>query len=278
MPARTRAGIRAFLKAGAARRRLGVPDDLVGEEDDVAFDPLGVDEAHRFLVAGLAEEALAGAERDREDPQPQLVDEVVLHQRVYELEAGGYDDFPVQLLLQLRDRVHCVALEDRRVAPVRIFEGGGNDVLGHAVQPVRQLATPRWPSRGQPLVAPPTKQQGLCAQRLVERELAELRAVLDQSDPAADPEALVTGRVLDDPVEGDVVADDDPSHFDSPFRSLVTGAGPASIRSSGVFGGPPRSRSASARPIPASTTTARNADWKPSFSTTSGFAPSFAAR
>jgi hypothetical protein len=55
MPARRRAGIRAFRNAGAVRRRLGLPDDLVGEEDDVALDGPGVDEAHRFLVAGLAE-------------------------------------------------------------------------------------------------------------------------------------------------------------------------------------------------------------------------------
>src|SRR5215207_11120686 len=94
-PARRRAAMRAFRNAGAVRRRLGVPADLVGEEDDVALDGLGVDEAHRFLVARLAEEALARAEHDRIDLQPQLVDQVVLHQRAYELEAGGDDDFPV---------------------------------------------------------------------------------------------------------------------------------------------------------------------------------------
>src|SRR4029450_2923018 len=91
----TAGGIRAFRKAGAVGRRLCLPDDLVGEEDDVAFDGLGVDEAHRFLVAGLAEEALAVTECDREDLQPQLVDQVVLHERAYKPEAGGDDDFPV---------------------------------------------------------------------------------------------------------------------------------------------------------------------------------------
>src|SRR5687767_11599940 len=66
------------LKAGAVRRPLGVSDALVGEEGDAVTDGLGVDEAHGLLVAGLAEEALAGPEHDREDLQPQLVDEVVL--------------------------------------------------------------------------------------------------------------------------------------------------------------------------------------------------------
>jgi hypothetical protein len=43
--------------------------------------------AHGFLVAGLAEQALADLEGDREDLQPQLVDQVVLDQRAYELTA-----------------------------------------------------------------------------------------------------------------------------------------------------------------------------------------------
>jgi hypothetical protein len=53
-----------------ARHTLGVSEGLVGEVGDVAIDGLGVDEAHGFLVAGLAEEALAGAEHDRVDLQP----------------------------------------------------------------------------------------------------------------------------------------------------------------------------------------------------------------
>jgi hypothetical protein len=49
-------------------------------------------------------------------------------------------------------------------------------------------------------------------------------------------------------------------------------------RSGGLLLGRPRSRSASATPIPASMPQARKADWKPSVSTTSGFAPSCAVK
>jgi hypothetical protein len=51
---------------------------LVGEVGDAALEGLGVEEAHGFLVAGLAEQALADPESDREDLQPQLDDQVVL--------------------------------------------------------------------------------------------------------------------------------------------------------------------------------------------------------
>ena len=95
MPARRRAGVRAFRDAGAVRRTLDVPDGLVGEEGDAVIERLGVDEAHGFLVAGRAKEPLAVPEHDRVDLQPQLVDEVVLYERAQELEAAGDDDVPV---------------------------------------------------------------------------------------------------------------------------------------------------------------------------------------
>src|SRR5207244_3214277 len=66
--------------------------------------------------------------------------------------------------------------------------------------------------------AAPAQQEGPGGQRLVERELGELRAISDQADPAAGPEAFVTGRVLDDSVERDVLAHDDLSHFGSAPR------------------------------------------------------------
>jgi hypothetical protein len=89
---------------------LCVPDGLVGEVREVASDGPGAEEPHTFLVAGLAEKALASPEHDRVNHESQLVDEVVLHQCVPELEAGGDDDFPVYLPLQLRDLVYQVAL------------------------------------------------------------------------------------------------------------------------------------------------------------------------
>src|SRR5712664_2083334 len=89
-------------------RSLGVPNGLVCEEGQVVDGP-GADEAHGYLVAGFAEKALSGPEHDRVDHQAQLIDQVVLHQRVPELEASRDDDFPVYLLLQLGGVVYHVS-------------------------------------------------------------------------------------------------------------------------------------------------------------------------
>ena len=52
-------------------------------------------------LLGLTEEALAGAQDDREDPEPQLVDQAVLQQRARRSsDAGRDDDVPCELGLQ----------------------------------------------------------------------------------------------------------------------------------------------------------------------------------
>jgi len=127
----------------------------------------------------------------------------VRDQRARELIAGRDDDLSVQSLLQLRDRGHDVALEDGRVVPGGILERRGHDVLGHAVQPVRELAAPGTPPRPEELVAPPAQQPGLGAERIVERDLVPRLEVLaaELDEPAAQPEALLTVGVLDDSVQ-----------------------------------------------------------------------------
>jgi hypothetical protein len=48
----------------------GLADGLVGEPSETVSERRGIDEPHGLLVAGLAEEALAGAEDDGEHDEP----------------------------------------------------------------------------------------------------------------------------------------------------------------------------------------------------------------
>ena len=51
-------------------------DDLVGHVGEAVTGGPAAGEAERLLAAGLAEQALAGPDHDREDEQPQFIDEV----------------------------------------------------------------------------------------------------------------------------------------------------------------------------------------------------------
>jgi hypothetical protein len=210
-------GLRASRIRPAAILRAELPD-LVGHVDEAVTGGPAAGEADGLLAARLAEQALAGPHHDREDEQPQLVHEVVLEQRAPELVAGVDDDVPVHLLLQPGDLLDHIALEDRHVGPRGIVEGRGHDVLGHAVQPVRPLASPGGPACREPLLGAPAEQQCSGAERFGGRDLGELLDVLaaGTGEPAAPPETLLAVGVLHHSVERYVRADDDLSHRGSP--------------------------------------------------------------
>jgi len=81
---------------------------------------------------------------------------------------------------------------------------------------------------GEPLVAAPAQQEGLGPQRLLKLDLGPLFKVLAPklAEPAAEPEALLTVRVLDDSVERDVRADHDLAHFGFSFNLVLSAASP----------------------------------------------------
>ena len=83
-----------------------------------------------------------------------------------------------------------VSAEDVRVRPLRILEGRRDDVLGHAVELVGELAVPLRPRCGEPLVGDTAEQERLGVERLLELELPALLALSDLERPTAVLEVL----------------------------------------------------------------------------------------
>jgi hypothetical protein len=106
----------------------------------------------------------------------------------------------------------CFSFEtSRTTSPVRtveLFQSGFSRVddttyLGGLFNLSAHSPGAGCPPGGEPLVAASTEQQRLGGQRLFELDLGPRLAVLDRDlvEPAAELEALLTGRVLDDAVE-----------------------------------------------------------------------------
>src|SRR5215218_6033200 len=70
------------------RPGLDVTRSFVGVDHDAGTRDLAVDKLQRGGDRAVAEEALPGAEHHREDPQPVLVDEVMLEQRLDKARAA----------------------------------------------------------------------------------------------------------------------------------------------------------------------------------------------
>src|SRR5918992_2710490 len=175
---------------------------------DAVAHRLRLGQLERLLVGGGSPERLSLAEDDREHHQPQLVDEVVLEQRLHELRAPVDDELAVELAHLFDD----VALEDRRVRPLRVLERGRDHVLRHRVEPVCELPRAAGPGLGEALVGHAAEQHGVRVHGLDGLELVALVAAVEREAPASVLEVLGAAGILDHAVEGDELGNDNSRH------------------------------------------------------------------
>src|SRR5205823_8954524 len=106
-------------------------DRSVGREDRPRGRHLAVVQSEWPARPIVPEDAFSASDDERVDHHPELVDEVLLNQRLYQ--AGAPDDVQITavLLLQRSHRASKVASEQRRVLPLkRLGESRRRDVLG----------------------------------------------------------------------------------------------------------------------------------------------------
>jgi hypothetical protein len=117
--------------------------------------------SRKLAGAAVAEQPLA-AQHDRVQPQPVLVDQVGLPQRLGQLAAADDHQGPARLPLQVGDRSRHVAVEDRGALPVGLRQRPGGDVLGEGVQGPGDLVVlvgDLGPGGGEDLVGEPAEQE-----------------------------------------------------------------------------------------------------------------------
>jgi len=83
-------------------------------DDDAVAERRRVDELQVGRLDAL-DEPLAAAGKNGEDPEVELIDESVRDQRPVELAGAELQDVLAGLLLELRDFLRDVAVDDRRV-------------------------------------------------------------------------------------------------------------------------------------------------------------------
>src|SRR5215212_1066028 len=169
------------------------------------------------LVVQLREDLLPGAEDDREDHQVKVVEEVVLEEAVDEHRASVNDDVPVELVLELPDRVGEAAVEDGRVLPLGVLERARHHVLRHRVELLSEplLVGPLGPGRGEALVSDPPEQQCIAVMELLEFVLV-LALVRELERPVGVAVALLAAGSLHHAVDRHELGCDHPSHLALP--------------------------------------------------------------
>src|ERR1700722_19989780 len=113
------AGVLAALPGGVPLDGYPVGTDP-GDVGELQLGPLGP-----------VEQALSAAQDQREDHQPVLVDQAEIGQRAHQRGAAADKNVTFVGVFELFRRRGVI--EDRRVLPGRIGQGGGDDVLRHTV-------------------------------------------------------------------------------------------------------------------------------------------------
>jgi hypothetical protein len=102
-------------------------------------------------------------------------------------------------LTQRRDGVHIG--KHGGVVPLRVGEGAGDDVLGHPVEAVREVAVTLGPRGREPVVGPAPEQERPRLVGLVELVVVHGLVGLDVEGPPRVAERLVAAGGLHDAVE-----------------------------------------------------------------------------
>src|SRR5215471_2624924 len=211
--------------AGSVQRERSGHDlarRLVRTDDDPGAGDLAVHELQARRDGAIREQALARPDDQGEDPQAVLVDEAVAQQRLDQVAAAMHLQLRAVALLERRDALGGVPLDQDRSAPLERGMTARRDVLGGLVQGLGAgLLRGVRPVGGEDVV-------GLAPENEVERgahrlahDLAHLLVPVVHR-PAAVPEAAVvvlawSTRSLHDPVEGQEGVHDQLSHLWRPF-------------------------------------------------------------
>src|SRR5262249_45595043 len=113
---------------------------VVGEQGHAAAGHSRLAEGQRVLARPLPEEVCADPEGDRKDHEPVLVDQPVRVEGVDELAAAVDQQVLSRLLLQLRDLLRDVSLQQGSVPGEWFPEGRGGYELGDRIHPHGELA------------------------------------------------------------------------------------------------------------------------------------------
>jgi hypothetical protein len=187
-------------------------------------ETLFVDELQPGRDRAVREQAFARPDDQGEDPEAELVDEVVAQERLDQVPAAVHLQLRPIFLLERGDPFGRVSLDQDRLAPLQCGTTPRNDVLGRVVQRLGAgLVCGVRPVGGEDVV-------GLAPEQEVERrahrlpyDLAHpLVPVVDRPATESEAAALVlfrTARGLHDPVERQKGVHDQLSHRSCPFES-----------------------------------------------------------
>src|SRR5712692_8603439 len=100
------------------RPKLDVTGAAVGGHDDAVWRDVALEHAETGWLGALAKETLSGSQGDRVNLEPELIDQIVLEQRLNQVAASVYLKLGAVFLLELLDLADNIAVNWDGLLPI----------------------------------------------------------------------------------------------------------------------------------------------------------------
>src|SRR5712691_2728246 len=100
------------------RTELDVTGAAVGGHDDAVWREVALEHAETRRLRAFAKEPLSGSQGDRVNLEPELVDQIVLEQRLNQVAASVHLELGALFLLELPDLADNIAINWDGVLPI----------------------------------------------------------------------------------------------------------------------------------------------------------------
>src|SRR5438552_210497 len=156
------------------RPDLDVTGPAVGGHNDAVWRDVALEHAETRRLRSLAEEPLSGSQGDGINLEPELVDQIVLEQRLNQVAASVHLELRAIFLLELLDLADDIAVDGDGLLPVGADRAVRDDIFRRPIDGIAGRVCRLRPKTGKDVVGLPAQKQvegmaHLLAHRLADR-------------------------------------------------------------------------------------------------------------
>src|SRR5437588_2955218 len=141
------------------RSDLDVTGAAVGGHDDAVWCDVALEHAETRRLRAFAKETLSGSQRDRINLEPELVDQIVLEQRLNQVAASVHLELRAIFLLELPDLADDIAVDRDGLLPIGADGPVRDDVFRRPIDRIAGRVGRLRPKTGKDVVGLPAQEQ-----------------------------------------------------------------------------------------------------------------------
>src|SRR3982074_420024 len=141
------------------RSELDVTGAAVGGHDDAVWRDVALQHAETRWLRALAKQTLSGSQGDRENLEPEFVDQIILEQRLNQVAASVHLELGAVSLLELLDLADDIAVDGDGLLPIGADRAVRDDIFRRPIDRLAGRVGRLRPKTGKDVVGLPAQEQ-----------------------------------------------------------------------------------------------------------------------